>query len=118
MGPISPLTVFNPFKKSNKATDMTTPENEPTSPTDANGHAAASAEASAAAEPSWEQRYADLEAKHAQLLTEIANIRQLISIARAGLGTAHELRIVFCKEILRQESGKFAEFTNELNPSL
>jgi molecular chaperone GrpE len=64
MGPISPLTVFNPFKKSNKATDMTTPENEPTSPTDANGHAAASAEASAAAEPSWEQRYADLEAKH------------------------------------------------------
>ncbi|NDI16577.1 MAG: phenylacetate--CoA ligase family protein, partial [Verrucomicrobia bacterium] len=40
---------------------------------------------------------------------------QLLSIARAGLGTAHELRIVYCKEILRQESGKFAEFTNELN---
>ena len=43
---------------------------------------------------------------------------QLLSIARAGLGTAHELRIVYCKEILRQKSGKFAEFTNELNPSL
>jgi phenylacetate-CoA ligase len=45
----------------------------------------------------------------------VAEETQLISIARAGLGTAHELRIVYCKEILRQESGKFAEFTNELN---
>jgi len=65
MNPISPLTVFNPFKKANKATDMTTPENDPQSPADPS-HAAAAAEAPT---PSWEQRFAELEAKH----TEVAD---------------------------------------------
>ena len=65
-GPRSLGTVFNPFKKNRKATDMTTPENDPaTSASPANGDATmAAADAPAApAAPSLEQQLADAQAK-------------------------------------------------------
>ena len=72
--------MFNPFKKNRKATDMTTPENDPTttppsSPTSANAlpEGAAMPELPSidapAAPPTAEQRLAELEAKH----TEVAD---------------------------------------------
>ncbi len=75
--PISQQTVFNPFRKSRKATDMTTPENDPATtdpslaePTPNGLHPADSAEAGPAEPPpSAEQRLAVLEAKH----TEVAD---------------------------------------------
>jgi len=64
--------VFNPFKKNRRATDMTTPENDPST---ANPYVDASAmpdlpdgaAAAAAASPSAEQRLAELEAKHTEV---------------------------------------------------
>ncbi len=72
MAPNFAFDVFNPFKKAAKATDMTTPENEPiASSTVATDSAAASTPTAdaAAAGPTTEQRYAELEAKH----TEVAD---------------------------------------------
>ena len=67
--------MFNPFKKNRKATDMTTPDNDPTNtPSSAanpflDGGAMPDLPASEAAAPSAEQRLAELEAKH----TEVAD---------------------------------------------
>ena len=67
--------MFNPFKKNRKATDMTTPDNDPTiTPSSAanpflDGGAMADLPASEAAAPSAEQRLAELEVKH----TEVAD---------------------------------------------
>jgi molecular chaperone GrpE len=57
--------VFNPFKKNRKATDMTTPENDPASPlSSADGDARpGTPEAAAPAAPSLEQQLADAQAK-------------------------------------------------------
>ena len=67
--------MFNPFKKQRKATDMTTPENDPATMAAANGahaphgegapEASASPEAPAAA-PSLEQQLAEAQAKAAE----------------------------------------------------
>ena len=56
--------MFNPFKKSNKATDMTTPEIDPTAPAADTQATAASEGPAAQAEPNWAQRCAELEAKN------------------------------------------------------
>jgi len=58
-------TVFNPFKKANKATDMTTPEIDPHSPNDPSS--AQADDTGHATPPSWEQRFAELEAKHTEV---------------------------------------------------
>jgi molecular chaperone GrpE len=55
--------VFNPFKKNRKATDMTTPENDPNVQNPADTPAAEAATAA----PTTEQRLAELEAKHAEV---------------------------------------------------
>jgi molecular chaperone GrpE len=57
--------VFNPFKKANKATDMTTPEIDPNSPNDPT--ATPAGDAGQPTPPSWEQRYAELDAKHTEV---------------------------------------------------
>jgi len=66
--------VFNPFKKNRRATDMTTPENDPsTAPAAANPYVDAGTmpempdATAAAATPSAEQRLAELEAKHTEV---------------------------------------------------
>jgi len=66
--------VFNPFKKNRRATDMTTPENDPsTAPAAANPYVDAGTmpempdAAAAVATPSAEQRLAELEAKHTEV---------------------------------------------------
>jgi molecular chaperone GrpE len=69
--------VFNPFKKNRKATDMTTPDNDPsTAPAAANPYVDAgtmpempdaAAAAASSAGPSAEQRLAELEAKHTEV---------------------------------------------------
>ncbi len=61
--------MFNPFKKTAKATDMTTPDHDPRMPQDPAApstadFAAASAEPPA---PTIEQRYAELEARHSEV---------------------------------------------------
>jgi len=65
-GPRSPWTVFNPFKKNRKATDMTTPENDPATaaatPQDSTVPPAQDTPAEPAA-PSLEQQLADAQAK-------------------------------------------------------
>ena len=68
--------MFNPFKKNRKATDMTTPEYDPTNPLPASANPFLDAGAmpdlpgnDAQAAPSAEQRLAELEAKH----TEVAD---------------------------------------------
>ena len=67
--------MFNPFKKSRKATDMTTPDNDPTNTLSSatnpflDGGAMPDLPASEAAAPSAEQRLAELDAKH----TEVAD---------------------------------------------
>ena len=80
MSPTCTATVFNPFRKTAKATDMSTPDKDPTtppssSPFDAHdGPTGASPNEFAAASvepppPTLEQRFAELEAKH----TEVAD---------------------------------------------
>ena len=69
--------MFNPFKKADKAPDMTTPDTDPAPaamPSTANPFVDAAglpdlptAEAAAPAEPTLEQRFAALEAKHAEV---------------------------------------------------
>lgn len=69
--------MFNPFKKNRKATDMTTPENDLTSPSpnaSPSEDAAAMSDPSggavpieAVAEPSLAQRLAELEARHTEV---------------------------------------------------
>lgn len=64
--------MFNPFKKNRKATDMTTPDNDPsTAPAAANPFVDAGSMPempdAAAATPSAEQRLAELEAKHTEV---------------------------------------------------
>ncbi len=66
--------MFNPFKKKPKATDMTTPENDPSTATAAanpyvdTGTMPEMPDAAAAvASPSAEQRLAELEAKHTEV---------------------------------------------------
>ena len=67
--------MFNPFKKNRKATDMTTPDHDPTNPPSAavnrflDDGAMPDLPATDAATPSAEQRLAELEAKH----TEVAD---------------------------------------------
>ncbi len=65
-GPRSPRTVFNPFKKNRKATDMTTPENDPATAAatsqDSTVPPAPDTPAEPAA-PSLEQQLADAQAK-------------------------------------------------------
>jgi molecular chaperone GrpE len=65
-GPRSTRTVFNPFKKNRKATDMTTPETDPATaaatPQDSTVHPAPDTPAEPAA-PSLEQQLADAQAK-------------------------------------------------------
>ena len=67
--------MFNPFKKNRKATDMTTPDHDPTTPPSAAANrfldagAMPDLPATDAAAPSAEQRLAELEAKH----TEVAD---------------------------------------------
>ena len=61
--------MFNPFKKNRKATDMTTPDNDPTVPPFYDPDAPPAGEAPDAPPPSAEQRLAELEAKH----TEVAD---------------------------------------------
>jgi molecular chaperone GrpE len=63
--------VFNPFKKQRKATDMTTPENDPATTAAPNGATAPQADAAAAAPeapaaPSLEQQLAEAQAKAAE----------------------------------------------------
>jgi molecular chaperone GrpE len=62
--PISIWTVFNPFKKNRKATDMTTPDNEPVNPdAPASGDAAAPDTSATPEQPSLEQQLAEAQAK-------------------------------------------------------
>ena len=67
--------MFNPFKKNRKATDMTTPDHDPTNTPSAtanpfvDGGAMPDLPAADAGAPSAEQRLAELEAKH----TEVAD---------------------------------------------
>ena len=63
--PYPTKTVFNPFKKNRKATDMTTPENDSSTATPTNGEAAPQAPdtTTAAAAPSLEQQLAEALAK-------------------------------------------------------
>lgn len=56
-------TVFNPFKKQPKATDMTTPETDPTTAAEPAPQPAAPEAAAAPAAPSLEQQLADAQAK-------------------------------------------------------
>ena len=64
--------MFNPFKKQRKATDMTTPENDPATTAAPNGATAPQAEAAAPAAPdtpatpSLEQQLAEAQAKAAE----------------------------------------------------
>ena len=67
-------SVFNPFKKTHKAPDMTTPETDPTVSHTADQYSANAAPAQPAATPvegvqplSLEQRLAELEAKHTEV---------------------------------------------------
>jgi len=47
----------------------------------------------------------------------VAEEAHIIEAATQGLGSAHKVRVVYRSEILRQASGKFAEFINEFeNP--
>ena len=57
-------TVFNPFKKNRKATDMTTPDTDPTVPPFYDPEAAPVGAVPDAPPPSAEQRLAELEARH------------------------------------------------------
>ena len=59
--------MFNPFKKTRKATDMTTPDNDPTVPPFYDPDAAPASVAPEAPPPSAEQRLAELEAKHTEV---------------------------------------------------
>ncbi len=65
--PISPKTVFNPFKKNRKATDMTTPENDPANaaanPQDDTPQPMPDTPAEQPATPSLEQQLAEAQAK-------------------------------------------------------
>ena len=68
--PYPRFTVFNPFKKSPKTPDMTTPDKDPMAATptpDAAANGAAPADPQATAEPTLEQRYAELEARHTEV---------------------------------------------------
>ena len=65
--PYPDLTVFNPFKKNRKATDMTTPDTDPTVPPFYDPDALPAGSATEALPPSAQQRLAELEAKHTEV---------------------------------------------------
>jgi molecular chaperone GrpE len=59
----SESTVFNPFKKNQKVTDMTTPDNDPAASASLTGDDATTAAPDTAAAPSLEQQLAEAQAK-------------------------------------------------------